>query len=226
MSFDKLLELLLREPLLLVILLGWIAGGIGKLAQAKKKRAASERRSAEATPTLPNAAGAQGSLPQAAERARRARTKEEVAAEMRRILGMEPTPLQKPTVKAKAPAPKPPPPPQRIPIGQPLSRPAPALGRQVEANEGDVGSHPMRPSQFARVGTHVDPHVGESMQARKSPRSGGVAAFELGTLGGRPAAVRFAGAARRGLVELGDLKRAIVLTEILGAPRALREWDR
>ncbi len=222
MPIDKLIELLLREPLILVIVIGWIAGGIGKAIHAKKKRAELQQRRAPSSPPTVANGGSQGSLPQRAETARRARTAEEVAAEMRRILGMEPALLAK---REQKPAPKPAAP--RQPPAPPLRRPEAAEPlRRQEASEGDVGSHVMRPSQFARIGTHVDPHVGESMQARKSPRSGGVAAHEMGTLGGRGRSVSAVSEHHRGLAQLGDLKRAIVIFEILSAPRAMREWDR
>ena len=190
---------LLREPLVLILLLSWILGGIGKLAQARKKAAQRAH---------PN-----GGLSDVAESMQRPvsqrRSPEEVAAEMRRLLGMDRAPAAQP-----APAPRP------VVV--------PALKRPVrrEAKEGDRGPEPLRASSMGKVGTHVDPHVGESMQRRSSVMSGGVASHELGTLGGRRGATAAHASQRaRGLVDLSDLSRAFVLREVLDQPRALRGWD-
>lgn len=194
---------LLREPLVLVVLVSWIAGGIGKVLQAKKKRdaALSRGRSPIERPDRDR------------DDARKSgrRSPEEVAAEMRRLLGMD-----RPAAGT--------PPPQTRP--QPI-RPVtpPPVPQRREATEGDRGTQPMRPSQIGKVTTHVDPHVGEGVQRRAAPMSGGVAAHELGTLGGRShLAGRRRAQSARGLVDLSDLSRAIVLREILDAPRALRPW--
>ncbi len=182
MPLDKLLELLFREPLLLILLLGWIVGGLGKLMQQKKKGPAAAPRSKARPARAP------------------ARSPEEIAAEMRRLLGMEPAPRQKPAAA-----------PPQVPAA-----------REAFAERPP---EPLRPATLGRVEVHVDPHVGERMQQRRAPSSGGVARRELGTLGGRTVAARQLGPARKSLVDLSDLKRAVVLREILDAPRALRDWD-
>ncbi len=195
---------LLREPLVLVVLVSWIAGGIGKVLQAKKKRDAALGRARSPIERL-DRDRAESRAPSGR------RSPEEVAAEMRRLLGMD-----RPAAATPPPQPRP----------QPI-RPVtpPPVPQRREATEGDRGTQPMRPSTLGRVATHVDPHVGEGVQRRAAPTSGGVAAHELGTLGGRSHA---AGSRRaqssRGLVDLADLSRAIVLREILDAPRALRPW--
>lgn len=198
---------LLREPLVLVVLVSWIAGGIGKILQAKKKRDAALGRSR----------GLGDRLDDAREVTRPAsgrRSPEEVAAEMRRLLGMDRPP-------AAQPQPQPQPRPQ---LARPQPKPQPVVQRR-EASEGDRGTQPMRPSQIGKVTTHVDPHVGEGVQRRAAPTSGGVAAHELGTLGGRSHVAGRRGAqSARGLVDLSDMSRAIVLREILDEPRALRPW--
>lgn len=197
---------LLREPLVWLLLVSWVLGGLGKIVQAKKKRdeIANRRRDAK---------GDFGARPEIAEpQPPRRRTPEEVAAEMRRVLGMEPSPSPnspKPSQQAR-------------PMPQPRAEFA---GR--EAAEGDRGPQPMRVSQLGRVDIHVDPHVGENVQRRAAPTSGGVASHELGTLGGRQHQRAAAASQRaRGLVDLSDLSRAFVLREILDEPRALRGWDR
>jgi hypothetical protein len=197
---------LLREPLVWIVLVSWIAGGIGKILQAKKKRDAALGRSR----------GLGDRFDDAREVTRPAsgrRSPEEVAAEMRRLLGMDRPPVAQPQ-------PQPQPRPQ-------LARPQapPPLVQRREAMEGDRGTQPMRPSQLGKVSTHVDPHVGEGVQRRAAPMSGGVAAHELGTLGGRSHVAGRRGAqSARGLVDLSDMSRAIVLREILDEPRALRPW--
>lgn len=207
-----LLGRLLREPLVLLLLVSWVLGGLGKILQAKKKRDEVARRRREAHGDL-------GSQPEIEEsRQPRRRTPEEVAAEMRRVLGMDPAPAARPAQPA----------PRQKPQPKPLVKPQQRLefaGR--EAAEGDRGPQPMRVSQLGRVDIHVDPHVGENVQRRAAPTSGGVASHELGTLGGRQHRRAAATAQRaRGLVDLSDLSRAFVLREILDEPRALRGWDR
>lgn len=197
-----LLGRLLREPLVLLLLVSWVLGGLGKILQAKKKRDEYARRRREA-------AGTFGSQPEIDEPQRpRRRTPEEVAADMRRMLGMDPAPALRPA--------------QPKPQARPETEP-----RQREAAEGDRGPQPVRLSQLGRVDIHVDPHVGEKVQRRAAPTSGGVASHELGTLGGRQHQRAAVTAQRaRGLVDLSDLSRAFVLREILDEPRALRGWDR
>jgi hypothetical protein len=190
---------LLREPLVLILLLSWILGGIGKLAQARKKAAQRAQ---------PN-----GGLSDVAESMQRPvsqrRSPEEVAAEMRRLLGMDRSPAAQPA-----------------PVPRPVVAPALKKPARREAKEGDREPEPLRASSMSKFGTHVDPHVGESMQRRSSVMSGGVASHELGTLGGRRgAAAAHASQRARGLVDLSDLSRAFVLREILDQPRALRGFD-
>lgn len=191
MRIDELLRILFENPLLLIVLIGWIAGAIGKVVQAKKKLDTARGRSTSSTPTATSSP-------------RSGRTAEEVAAEMRRILGMDGPPARPspPVVEARP------------------------VAMRREASEGDRGPEPLRPTRLGSVQVHVDPHVGESVQRRAAPVSGQVAGHALGTLGGRPAATRTAGTARRRFVGLEDLERAMVLREVLDAPRALRGWDR
>lgn len=194
MRLDELLRILFENPLLLIVLIGWIAGAIGKVVQVKRKVDTARRR-----------AEPQGGAAPSSQRP--ARTAEEVAAEMRRILGMD--------GPSAAPA-RPTPPAVEV-------RPVPV---RREATEGDLGPQPLRPARLGNVQVHVDPHVGESVQRRAAPVSGQVTGHSLGTLGGRAAVARTAGTARRRFAGLEDLERAMVLREVLDAPRALRGWDR
>ncbi len=233
--FDKLLSMLLKEPLILFVVGAWIIGIIGSVVKSAKKA----RERAEQARQLPS---------EQVERARpepvqmptpvaRERSAEEIAREMRRILGVE-------TVPAEAAA------------GD-RSAPESSRGhrRETEARHGDVVDHaensgsaeppplpptprrrnvvvperapvPVVPStNRRRLPTQVDPHVGESMQHRVAPQSGRVgghaAGAEIGNLGGR---VHDASSQLevRGRYTLSDLKRVVVMSEILGRPLSLR----
>lgn len=182
-----LIDYLFRHPLLLVLLLGWAASAVGGILKRAAKGGAARR---QAPPAASRPSPAAGRRPSA----------EEVAAEMRRILGMEPA----------APAPAP-------------ARPAP---RPVVRNDAppELPPQPLRiETERRRLATQVESHVGERLQQRQGPQSGAVGREALGRLGGR---VHERGAMRRGgshLVDLSDLKRAFVLREVLDRPLALRE---
>ena len=196
----RLLELILRlfreQPLLAVVAALWVFGVIAS-ALRKKKQSTGEPDADEAE-TEPSSS--RGSSPSTTMTERSA---EEVAREMRRILGVEPA--EPPPVEPPAP---PPLPVRRREVAMPEREPTPV-----------VPTTPLR-----RLPVHVDPHVGEGIQRRAAPDSGRVGAHpghELGSLGGRTAAHT-----RRGVrghrYELDDLKRILVLNEILGPPLALR----
>ena len=93
----------------------------------------------------------------------------------------------------------------------------------------NVGSEPpprpLQTSALGTVGVRVDPHVGERMEQRRAPMSGSIGATDIGLLGGRTPG-RAGRTTRRTahLVDLQNLPRAIVLTEILGPPLALRDF--
>lgn len=137
----------------------------------------------------------------AAEPARRrepsAPSADQIAAEMRRILREA---EQRSAQQAEPP------------------RPAPVVQRnRVEPERAPVAVAPT--TQARKLQTHVDSHVGEQMAQRHVRTSG--PSRELGTLGGRnPQKVARLDEGRR--FELKDLKRAFVLSEILGPPLARR----
>lgn len=193
MRLEQILRLLFEHPYVVGLLAVWLVGIVGKSVQ-KKQAAEAARRRREGPVEAVEATG------------RRPRTPEEVAAEMRRILGMD-----APRHAQSAPA--------------PTARPLVATPRR-EATEGDVGPTPLRPGRLGNVEIHVDPHVGESVQRRAAPVSGQVAGQALGTLGGRTTATRATAGVRRRMVLLDDLRRAIVMREVLDEPRGLRGWDR
>lgn len=122
---------------------------------------------------------------------------EQIAAEMRRILREA---EQRTAPPAEAP------------------RPAPVVQRnRVEPERAPVPVVPT--TQTRKLPTHVDPHVGEQLAQRHVKTTG--PSRELGSLGGRSQhkVVRQEEEKR---FALKDLKRAFVLSEILGPPLARR----
>lgn len=97
-------------------------------------------------------------------------------------------------------------------------RPAPVVQRnRVEPERAPV---PVVPTTQARkLQTHVDPHVGEQLAQRHVRTTG--PSRELGSLGGR-GQQRVARSEDEKRFALKDLKRAFVLSEILGPPLARR----
>lgn len=122
---------------------------------------------------------------------------DQIAAEMRRILREA---EQRSAPAAEAP------------------RPAPVVQRnRVEPERAPV---PVVPTTQARkLPTHVDPHVGEQLAQRHVKTTG--PSRELGSLGGR-SQQRAVQREELKRFALKDLKRAFVLSEILGPPLARR----
>ena len=237
---DKLIELLFREPLLLFVVGAWIFGMIGNAAKAKKK-VESRRRArpatqakieaavqkpvvdrrrgvvtqpsaagnrsgagATATPPPPPIARSQGRLAGSA-----AQTPEQIALEMRRVLGLE---AGAPPRASKSVAPKPP--------SNPVA--PPPISSQPEGNAA-IGA-----TRDRSLKTRVDPHVGERIRDRHMaeskvgvPRAGQGA---LGGLGGRVKHKQRA-ATRGSRYSLDDLRKAIVINEILNPPVSMRSYD-
>ena len=79
-------------------------------------------------------------------------------------------------------------------------------------------------SVFDRVTSTIESHVGEGIQDRLGPMSGGVGKTALGGLGGR-AREKVSRGVQRGsrLVDVHDMARAIVMREILDKPVGLRD---
>lgn len=192
---NPLVRILLDNPILLVVAVVWLLGAIGGARKAAAKRAGR---------VDPPEAGEEPST----------RSPDDVAREMRRILGME------------EPEREPPAPPRRPVVAEPPplreSRP---LRREIARPER--APTPVLPSMQARkLPKHVDPHVGDAIAKRVSPQSGRVGQHDagqaLGSLGGRVHASGPQRRADRQLVDLGDLRRAFVTNEILGLPLSLR----
>lgn len=221
---DKLLRLLFENPILLFILGAWVFGAISNAAKAKGKKGSDgrsaprsrrrRRREKKPAPTVQQPLPAQTQAPprQKAPVARpapqgrgplagsAAQTPEQIAREMRRILGLEPEPSP----------PSPPPMPASPP---PIERPPAPIRVRTESRE---------------VGSRVDPHVGEQIRDRHmresmvgKPHAGRSA---IGSLGGRVGA-REARVSRGSRYTLDDLRKAIVINEILSPPVGLRPHD-
>ncbi|MCU0866620.1 MAG: hypothetical protein MUC36_22775 [Planctomycetes bacterium] len=223
----RLYMFLLENPVLLVIALAWIAGMIGnvrKAMQTARERTAQRTAGGQQAPIGEPAPVAEPARPLPA------RSAEEIAREMRRILGVESNgdrsthgePVQGDGGAGQAPARAQPKPPQ-LPRSEAerhrsWDRPTPERAPTPVA----VGQKPRR------LPNHVEPHVGEAMARRTNlqpRRTAAAGRAELGDLGGR---VHHDTTARAigGRYALTDLKRIIVLNEILGPPLALRRGDR
>jgi hypothetical protein len=201
---QRLIEFLMANPWVALIVVAWVAGMIGNIGKAAKKtRERAER--ARSAPSQPQSR--QQSLP--AEPGRR--SAEEVAKEMRRILGLDP--------EAETEQPSEPPPPRRV-------------SEEVARRDVVTPERPPTPvmptTQERKIKVHVDPHVGNRIAGRQSPQSGRVGKKEpgsaIGSLGGRVGGPTH----RRRMSQrfsLDNIPKALVLNEILSKPLALRELD-
>jgi hypothetical protein len=248
---DRLIEFFARNPVLLLVVVVWLAGIVGNVAKATKRSREAAARRPEPTsmpsPQPMRSEPAQARSPVGDARPMGQRDAEAVAREMRRILGLETEEGRRakepaegrsepiagdraerqdaspPPVLAKPPAPAAPP---RRPVAvprQPVERaePLPVRARR-DAATPERAPTPVQPStNRRRLDIHVDPHVGESIGKRARVGSGKVGDHTLGELGGR-AHAPMARAVRGARYELDDLKRAFVLSEILGPPLASR----
>lgn len=213
---DRLLRLLFDQPIILFVLFAWVAGAIGNAVRAARKR--QESGSARSTPPpLPSRETAPAAR----------RSAEDVAREMRRILGMEDVPTEvKPEARpvARQPVEARSTEPTSTEAPRPRSLP-PTIGRRDVALPERAPTPAMPTTQNRRLHLHEASHLGERMQHRNSPQSRRVAQpadRELGSLGGRVHAASIIRREGVRLVDLSDLKRAFVMNEILGKPLALR----
>lgn len=247
----RLFEFFARNPVLLLVVVVWLAGIVGNVVKAAKRSRDAAARRPEPTsmpsPQPMRSEPAQARAPVGDARPMGQRDAEAVAREMRRILGLEPEEGRREPdgiegraepiagdraerqdapprpVLAQRPAPAAPP---RRPVAvprQPVERaePLPVRARR-DAATPERAPTPVQPStNRRRLDIHVDPHVGESIGKRARVGSGKVGDHALGELGGR-AHAPMARAVRGARYELDDLKRAFVLSEILGPPLASR----
>jgi hypothetical protein len=238
---DRLIEFFARNPVLLLVVVVWLAGIVGNVAKATKRSREAAARRPEPTsmpsPQPMRSEPAQARAPVGDARPMGQRDAEAVAREMRRILGLEPEegrrapepaegrvePLAGDRVARQSErqeaAPRRPVAVPRPPVER--AEPLPARARR-DAATPERAPTPVQPStNRRRLEVHVDPHVGESIGKRARVGSGKVGDHALGELGGRAHAPT-ARAVRGARYELDDLKRAFVLSEILGPPLASR----
>ena len=212
---QRLLEFLFQNPILLFILIAWVAGVVGNAVKATKRA----RERAEQMRRMPSAEPRPAAQPVATER-QASPSAEEVAAEMRRILGMEPVPeARRPREPQRRPRPVVEP---DVGTAPPPARP----GRRDVVEQERPPAEVVPTTQNRKLDIHVDPHVGDRIQNRRVVGGGRIGLREkgsqFGTLGGRvhevhrqrQKAVRFA---------LDDLTKAFVMSEILGPPLAMRD---
>ena len=183
-----IIELLRNQPILILVLSVWVIGTISNAVQQQRRQQQKQQKQQ------------QEKMPQQRPAPRRPTT-EEVAAEMRRALGLDPKPEKAP---AKPPA-RPPRPPEVKPPPRALSKVearAPSVGERMEAR----------------------PTPASGAVGAQAPGTQSLGTQSLGSLGGR-AGARAARRPRGGsaLVDLRDLPRAFVMREVLDLPLALRE---
>jgi hypothetical protein len=191
----RFLAFLFENPIILFALAAWVFGAIGKAST----KATSRRPQRPSAPADQQGAGGRAvpwaePQPQRPDADRRA---EEIAAEMRRLLGME-----EPAATAATPP--------RVARREVVEPERPPVPVQIVTRD-------------RRLPRQQQSHVGESIQHRHMPATtAGRGSAGLGGLGGRSEATVAGGARRQSLVGLGDLKRALVMAEVLGRPLALR----
>jgi hypothetical protein len=212
----RLWDFLWHNPILLFVLGAWLIGMIGNVIKARtnaRERAEKLTRPQPVPP--PRGATQQQQAPvrqtPPARTARAPQSAEDIAREMRRILGLDPDAAQ-----ATAP--------QQAPVQQQATVP-----QQPRRSGGQARPQPPAPpaGRERRLERHVDPHVGEGIRDRHmqsrvgQPRSG---RSSMGSLGGRTKQVtRRAAAVTR--FALDDLRTAFVMSEILAPPVALRPFE-
>lgn len=216
---DWLIRLFSENFILVILLGGWMLSIFGSvLTKAAKKAAEQQRRRAQGVgeqrpqlsgqrPTLrepPGSPRTQVRRPASATPARPPRpavpTAEDIAAEIRRVMGMEELPQP-------ALAPEPPPPPEEP-------------GFTTQAGFEHFGE------RIGGLHTGVKSHVGKGLHDRKAPGSGAVGTRELGSLGGRVHRRPKKKVVRRvKRFDLSDPAAVLVTLEILGKPRALRDFE-
>ena len=224
----RLFDFLVNNPILILILVAWLAGIVGNAGKAAQKARERAERAERAEPAK-SAPSPPASRPPSQPAEPGTRSAEEVAREMRRILGLD---------REEGPERPSEPPPRPVPQGvesrgeSPRSASLRPAAEEVGRREFAAAERPPTPvmptTQERRITLHVDPHVGDRIAGRQAPQSGRVGKHEpgsaLGSLGGR-----VAGPTQRRRMsqryDLDNLPKALVLNEILGKPLALREID-
>jgi len=214
-------DLLLANPIIFFVLAAWAAGAIGNALRTKsaQRKAAEQRTQRQLQPRPANQPPAQSARPEPARQARveppplvrkaqtggGSRSPDEIAAEMRRILGLDVEIT--PAVRERS---------------EPVRREPRRETVQPERPPTVVAPT----TQSRHLELHERSHVGEQLAARKGPHSGIVGAHDstFGSLGGRNVrrAPRVRVSTVQRLIDLSDLKRTILAYEILGPPVCLR----
>jgi outer membrane biosynthesis protein TonB len=207
---QQLIRLLLDNPLIALVLVSWLLGSLGGVFKAAKKaKKEQEQRSQQGPAPAPP----------------RRRTPEEVAAEMRRILGVDPV----------EPVPKPKPMPKPKPV-KPATKVAKSVPKPVLPSDAERAPRAAIGKPMARMeAPHLQSSLGRSIEKRHTPATGQVGSHEVGNqalrnvalqgLGGRVARLHHRTRAGGNLVDLRDLARAIVLREVIDRPLSLRpDW--
>lgn len=208
---QRLIEFLMANPWVALIVVAWVAGMIGNIGKAAKKTRERAERAAERAKSAPSQPQARSqSRPPSLPAEPGSRSAEEVAKEMRRILGLD---REEEPEQPSAPPPR---------------RPPEEVARRDVVTPERPPTPVMPTTQERKIKVHVDPHVGDRIAGRQSPQSGLVGKKEpssaLGSLGGRVGGPTH----RRRMSQrfsLDNIPKALVLNEILGKPLALRELD-
>lgn len=211
---DWLLRLLSDNPILLFFVVAWVAGMLGNVAKAAKKARQSQGGAATPRAKPPSAWPADPA-------ANRPRSPDEVAAEIRRALGLDP-----PAAPARPEPAKPVSKPVNKPVAKPRPvappRPASTLGRRPQPAER--APTPVMPTtQHRHLELHADSHVGEALQRRAAAPPPAAVQRSFGGLGGRNPVVRHEHLEVPRRYAMNDVTRAIVMAEILGPPVSMRE---
>lgn len=223
----QLIDFLFQNPLILILVGTWVLGLIGKALTGAGQRAAKtaqelreqQRRRMQQQVEEQKQEAAEVAKVEPQPRQRRL-TQEEAMAEMRRILQGEPRSGDATPVAAQARES------QEEQRQQKRHREAVAAEEQRQKKREVFAAEGSRTAdrKMGQVEIHVDSHIGEAMQQRRTPASGQVGHSAMGGLGGRTLAHAAAiSREQRGPVDLQDIKRLLIMREVLGPPLALRQ---
>ncbi len=193
----------------ILILVYFVVSALGGAASKKMKKAAAESRRAQSGGARPLDSGE----PAATVRGEGARSPAEIAAEIRRVMGLEPE--QPPQVEILE---------EEVVEDeefQPAPQPVPQPSEHVVDHGGNLRQR--MASQTGGPGTLVGRSLARLRSSGIEQRHPGSAT--VGSLR-RPSGRRQVGLSNRsGLLDLSNLTRAFITLEALGPPRAFRDLD-
>lgn len=214
---DRLFRLLLENPFLLLVLVAWIGGAIANVLRATKRakerteqarRDMGRRDEARAQRT---AAEPVSTEPRTTEPSRSA---EDVAAEMRRILGMD-GPLPRSARRSPS-LPE-------VAVELPPSTPPPRRPLRTDVVLPERAPRPVVPTTQSRsLELHGDSHVGDAIRSRHLTTPSARHGAAVGNLGGRVPEGHTVRRRSTSRYAIEDLKKAFIVNEILGPPLSLR----